>query len=44
MADAVLATVDDGIAVILNADVADADTPAVREAESACPAMAISVR
>ena len=34
---------DDGIAVILNADVADADTPAVREAESACPAMAISI-
>jgi ferredoxin len=33
---------DDGIAVVLNADVAGTDTAAVREAESACPAMAIS--
>ena len=35
---------DDGIAVVLNADGADADAAAVREAESACPAMAISLR
>jgi ferredoxin len=35
---------DDGIAVVLDADVAGADAAAVREAESACPAMAISVR
>jgi ferredoxin len=34
---------DDGIAVVLHADTADADTAAVREAESACPAMAISI-
>jgi ferredoxin len=35
---------DDGIAVVLDADAADADAAAVREAESACPAMAISIR
>ena len=35
---------DDGIAVVLDADVAGADAAAVREAESACPAMAISVK
>ena len=35
---------DDGIAVVLDADVAGADAAAVREAESACPAMAISVQ
>jgi ferredoxin len=36
---------DDGIAVVLSADGADTtDTAAVREAEAACPAMAISVR
>ena len=34
---------DDGLAVVLDADVAGADAAAVREAESACPAMAISV-
>ena len=34
---------DDGIAVVLDADAADADAAAVREAESACPAMAISI-
>jgi ferredoxin len=34
---------DDGIAVVLDADVAGADAAAVREAESACPAMAISI-
>jgi ferredoxin len=33
---------DDGIAVVLDVDRADA--AAVREAESACPAMAISVQ
>jgi ferredoxin len=33
---------DDGIAVVLDVDRADAD--AVREAESACPAMAISIQ
>jgi ferredoxin len=32
---------DDGIAVVLDVDGADAS--AVREAESACPAMAISI-
>jgi ferredoxin len=35
---------EDGIAVVLDADVADADAAAVREAESACPAMAISIQ
>jgi ferredoxin len=35
---------DDGIAVVLDADVAGRDAAAVREAESACPAMAISVK
>jgi ferredoxin len=35
---------DDGIAGVLDADAADADAAAVREAESACPAMAISIR
>jgi ferredoxin len=36
---------DDGIAFVLDADGADADdSPAVREAESACPAMAISIQ
>jgi ferredoxin len=35
---------DDGIAVVLEGDGPDADTAAVREAEAACPAMAISVR
>ena len=35
---------DDGIAVVLDADVAGGDATAVREAESACPAMAISVQ
>jgi ferredoxin len=34
---------DDGLAVVLDADVAGADAAAVREAESACPAMAISI-
>jgi ferredoxin len=34
---------DDGIAVVLDADVAGTDAAAVREAESACPAMAISI-
>jgi ferredoxin len=34
---------DDGIAVVLGADVAGAAAAAVREAESACPAMAISI-
>jgi ferredoxin len=34
---------DDGIAVVLAADVAEADAATVREAESACPAMAISI-
>jgi ferredoxin len=35
---------DDGIAVVLDADVAGRHAAAVREAESACPAMAISVK
>ena len=35
---------DDGLAVVLDADVAGADAAAVREAETACPAMAISVQ
>jgi ferredoxin len=35
---------DDGIAVVLDTGVAGADAAAVREAESACPAMAISVQ
>ena len=40
---------DDGIAVVLNTDAADAASAAaaaaaVREAEAACPAMAISIQ
>ena len=36
---------DDGIAFVLDADGANADAPAaVREAASACPAMAISIQ
>jgi ferredoxin len=41
---------DDGIAVVLNTDAAGADAAsaaaaaAVREAEAACPAMAISIQ
>jgi ferredoxin len=34
---------DDGIAVVLDADVAGARAAAVREAEADCPSMAISV-
>jgi ferredoxin len=34
---------DDGIAVVLNADVAGAQATAVREAEADCPSMAISI-
>jgi ferredoxin len=34
---------DDGLAVVLEPDVSDASAPAAREAESACPAMAISI-
>jgi ferredoxin len=34
---------DDGIAVVLNADVAGAQTAAAREAEADCPSMAISI-
>lgn len=34
---------DDGLAVVLDPDVTDAAAPAAREAESACPAMAISI-
>jgi ferredoxin len=34
---------DDGIAVVLNADVAGAQAAAVREAETDCPSMAISI-
>jgi ferredoxin len=37
---------DDGLAFVLEADVKDADAgaPAAREAEAACPAMAISIQ
>jgi len=34
---------DDGIAVVLDPDAAGTDHSAVREAETACPAMAISI-
>ena len=34
---------DDGLAVVLEPDVTDAAAPAAREAEAACPAMAISI-
>jgi ferredoxin len=34
---------DDGIAVVLNADLAGAHADAVREAEADCPSMAISI-
>ena len=34
---------DDGIAVVLDAEAAGTDHAAVREAETACPAMAISI-
>jgi ferredoxin len=34
---------DDGIAVVLDAEVTDAGAGAAREAEAACPAMAISL-
>jgi len=34
---------DDGIAVVLNADVAGAQATAAREAEADCPSMAISI-
>jgi ferredoxin len=34
---------DDGIAVVLNADVAGAQAAAVREAGADCPSMAISI-
>jgi ferredoxin len=34
---------DDGIAVVLNADVAGTHAAAVREAEADCPSMAISI-
>ena len=35
---------DDGLAIVLEPDVTDEGAPAAREAESACPAMAISIR
>jgi ferredoxin len=35
---------DDGIAVVLDADVTGAQAAAVREAEADCPSMAISVK
>jgi ferredoxin len=34
---------DDGIAVVLDADVTGAQSDAVREAEADCPSMAISI-
>jgi ferredoxin len=34
---------DDGIAVVLDAEAAGTDRAAIREAETACPAMAISI-
>jgi len=34
---------DDGLAIVLEPDVTDEGAPAAREAESACPAMAISI-
>jgi ferredoxin len=34
---------DDGIAVVLDADVTGPQTAAVREAEAECPSMAISI-
>jgi ferredoxin len=34
---------DDGIAVVLDAEAAGTDHAAVREAETACPSMAISI-
>lgn len=34
---------DDGFAVVLDAEVTDAGAGAAREAEAACPAMAISL-
>ena len=34
---------DDGFAVVLDAEVTDAGAAAAREAEAACPAMAISL-
>ena len=34
---------DDGIAVVLNADVAGAQAAAVQEAEADCPSMAIAI-
>jgi ferredoxin len=35
---------DDGLAFVLEADVTDAGAAAAREAEAACPAMAISIQ
>ena len=35
---------DDGLAVVLEADVTDAGAAAAREAEAACPAMAIALQ
>ena len=34
---------DDGFAVVLEADVTAAGAPAARQAEAACPSMAISI-
>ena len=43
IAPAIFDVGDDGIAVVLDADVASAQAAAVREAEADCPSMAISI-
>jgi len=43
IAPAVFDLGDDGIAVVLDSDVAGARAAAVREAEADCPSMAISI-
>jgi ferredoxin len=43
IAPALFDLADDGFAVVLDAEVTDAGAGAAREAEAACPAMAISL-